>query len=61
MRSEKAQNRKLIRWSMQEIRRIVTRLARQQIHPAHVIAWSLWRRSHQAAAQQAHSKSKMQL
>jgi len=46
---------------MQEIRRIATRLARQQIHPAHVIAWSLWRRAHQAAAQQAHFKSKMQL
>jgi SRSO17 transposase len=57
----KAQNRKLIWWSMQEIRRIVTRLARQQILPAHVIAWSLWRRAHQAAAQQAHIKSKMQL
>jgi hypothetical protein len=46
---------------MQEIRRIATRLARQQILPAHVIAWSLWRRAHQAAAQQAHIKSKMQL
>jgi len=46
---------------MQEIRRIATRLARQQIHPAHVIAWSLWRRTHQAADQQAHFKSKMQL
>ena len=26
-----------------------------------VIAWSLWRRAHQAAAQEAHIKSKMQL
>jgi len=57
----KAQDRKLIRWSMPEIRRIATRLARQQSHPAHVIAWSLWRRAHQAVAQQAHFKSKMQL
>jgi len=32
---------------------------RQQIHPAHVIAWSLWRRANQAAAQQAHLKSRM--
>jgi hypothetical protein len=46
---------------MQEIRRIATRLARQQIHPAHVIAWSIWRRAHQATAQQAHFKLKMQL
>jgi hypothetical protein len=46
---------------MQEIRRIAMRLARQRIHPAHIIAWSLWRRAHQAAAQQAHLKSKPQL
>ncbi|WP_323005855.1 hypothetical protein [Pseudorhodobacter sp.] len=56
-----AKDRQLIRWSMQEIRRIATRLARQQIHPAHVIAWSLWRRAHQAIAQQTHFKSNMQL
>jgi len=57
----KGQDRQLIRWSIQEIRRIATRLARQQIHPAHVIASSLWRRAHQEAAQHAHIKSKMQL
>jgi hypothetical protein len=51
----------LIRWSIQEIRRIATRLARQQVQPAQVIAWSLWRRAHQAAAQQAHIKTKSQL
>ena len=51
----------LIRWSVQEIRRIATRLAQRQIHPAHVIAWSLWRRAHQAQAQEAHIKSRMQL
>ena len=28
------------------------RLAQRRIRPAHVIAWSLWRRAHQAAAQQ---------
>jgi chaperonin GroEL len=27
--------------------------------PAYVIAWSLWRRAHQAVAQQAHFKSKV--
>ncbi len=37
-------------WSVQEIRRIAVRLAQRRIQPAHVIAWSLWRRAHQAAA-----------
>jgi hypothetical protein len=51
----------LIRWSIQEIRRIASRLAQTRIEPAHIIAWSLWRRAHQAKAQQAHLKLKMQL
>lgn len=51
----------LIRWSIQEIRRIAIRLARRRIQPAHIIAWSLWRRTHQAAAQRAHLRSKRQL
>jgi hypothetical protein len=51
----------LIRWSVQEIRRVAARLTQRQIQPAVVIAWSLWRRAHQAAAQQAHIKSKTQL
>jgi hypothetical protein len=36
-------------------------LAQGRIEPAAVIAWSLWRRAHQAAAQEAHIKSKLQL
>src|SRR5208337_2205156 len=48
----------LIRWSIQEVRRIATRLARKHIQPAHIIAWSLWRRAHQALAQRAHFKAK---
>jgi hypothetical protein len=44
----------LIRWSVQEIRRVASRLAHRQIEPAAVIAWSLWRRAHQAAAQQSY-------
>src|SRR5882724_3979581 len=44
----------LIRWSIQEVRRIAIRLARKRIQPAHIIAWSLWRRAHQAIAQRAH-------
>jgi hypothetical protein len=46
---------------VQEIRRIAIRLAQRRIKPAYVIAWSLWRRAHQAAAQRSHLKRKMQL
>jgi hypothetical protein len=48
----------LIRWSIQELRRIATRLARKRIQPAHIIAWSFWRRAHQAAAQRAHIRKR---
>jgi len=51
----------LIRWSVQEIRRIAIRLAQRCIEPAHVIAWSLWRRAHQATARKAHLSQKSQL
>jgi hypothetical protein len=51
----------LIRWSIQEIRRIAMKLAQRRIQPAHVIAWSLWRRAHQAEARLAHLKRKRQL
>jgi hypothetical protein len=51
----------LIRWSIKEVHRIATRLARKRIQPAHFIAWSLWRRAHQAAAQRTHFKAKRQL
>jgi hypothetical protein len=51
----------LIRWSTQEIRRIAVRLAQRRIEPAHIIAWSLWRRAHQAVARYAHMKRKTQL
>jgi hypothetical protein len=51
----------LIRWSVQEIRRIAIRLAQRQIQPAYIIAWSLWRRAHQASAHQAHLKASAQL
>jgi hypothetical protein len=51
----------LIRWSVQEIRRIAVRLAQRRIQPAHVLAWSLWRRAHQAAAQRSYLKQRMQL
>jgi len=51
----------LIRWSVQEIRRIATRLAQRRIRPAHVIARSIWRRARQAAAQKAHVKRNLQL
>src|ERR1035437_4605812 len=51
----------LIRWSVQEIRRIAIRLAQRRIGPAHVIAWSIWRRAHQAEARRAHIKRRAQL
>jgi hypothetical protein len=54
-------SRPLIRWSLQEIRRIAIQMARRHIQPAHIIAWSTWRRAHQAAAQNAHLKTKLQL
>jgi len=53
--------RALIRWSIQEIRRIAQRLKQRHINPAFIIAWSLWRRAHQAAAQEAHLKRKSRL
>jgi hypothetical protein len=37
------------------------KLAQRRIQPAHVIAWSLWRRAHQAMARAAHLKRKLQL
>jgi SRSO17 transposase len=51
----------MVRWSAQEIRRVAARLAQRQIEPAFVIAWSAWRRCHQAMAQQAHRKRRVQL
>jgi hypothetical protein len=50
-----------VRWSVQEVRRIAVRLAQRRIEPALIIAWSLWRRAHQAAAQRAHQKQRLQL
>ena len=50
--------RGLIGWSVQEIRRVAMRLAQRRIEPAHVVAWSLWRRAHQAAAQEAHIRQR---
>jgi SRSO17 transposase len=51
----------LIRWSIQEVRRIAIRLAQRRIQPAYIIAWSCWRRAHQAAARKAHIKRRVQL
>jgi hypothetical protein len=51
----------LVRWSIQEIRRVTARLAQRRIEPAFVIAWSAWRRAHQAKAQQAHLRRALQL
>jgi hypothetical protein len=59
---QKQNNRRLVVDPMiQEIRRIAVKLARKRIKPAHIIAWSLWRRAHQAIARRAHIKTKRQL
>jgi len=50
-----------VRWSVQEIRRVAMRLKQRRIEPAYVIAWSTWRRAHQAMAQHSHRKRKVQL
>jgi hypothetical protein len=60
-KNDAPQGQALIRWSVQEIRRIATKLAQRRIRPAHIIVWSLWRRAHQATAQRAQLKLKMQL
>ncbi|PON59164.1 Ribonuclease H-like domain containing protein [Parasponia andersonii] len=60
-KTEDADHQDLIRWSIQEVRGIATRLAQRRIKPEYIIAWSYWRRAHQAAARRAHLKSKMQL
>src|SRR3954453_20538982 len=51
----------MVRWSLQEIRRIAWRLIQRRIEPAFVIAWSVWRRCHQATAQKSHFKRNPQL
>ena len=51
----------MVRWSLQEIRRIAGRLIQRRIEPAFVIAWSVWRRCHQATAQKSHFKRNPQL
>jgi hypothetical protein len=59
--SQDSQYPALIRWSLQEMRRIACEMSQRSIEPAAIIAWSLWRRAHQAVAQQCHIKQKMQL
>ncbi|MBH5398978.1 hypothetical protein HZZ13_14470 [Bradyrhizobium sp. CNPSo 4010] len=49
----------LIRWSIQEIRRIAMKLAQPRISHAHILAWSSWLRAHQANARKAHLRHKI--
>jgi hypothetical protein len=51
----------LVRWSMQEIRRLASRLSQRRIEPALAIAWFLWRRCHQAIAAQARLRLALRL
>ena len=43
------------------VRAMVKAVSVVSIQPAYIIAWSCWRRAHQAAARRAHLKSRMQL
>ncbi len=56
-KSQNATTPPLIRWSIQEIRRIAIKLARKRIKHAHIIAWSFWHRAHQAAARSLQVKN----
>jgi DDE superfamily endonuclease len=59
--ARESRRRALVRWSLQEIRRVAARRAQRRIQPARVIAWSAWRRAHQASAQRSHLRRKSQL
>src|SRR4051812_5023041 len=52
----RAARRRLVPLSVPEVRRLITRLApgRGPPGPAFVLAWSFWRRAHQAVAQACH-------
>ena len=58
---KKTRRSDFIRWSIQEIRRDSPAPRAKTHRPAYVIAWSLWRRAHQAVAQKFHLKQKSQL
>jgi len=60
-KSQSSATPSLIRWSIQEIRRIAIRLARKRIQPAHTIVWSFWRTAPQAVARRAYLRAKRQL
>ena len=60
-KNEISNTKELIRWSVQEIRRLAFKLAQRQIKPARILAWSVFRRAHQAAVSRSHLQSKMQL
>lgn len=49
----------LIRWSIQEIRRLIVRLTQQQISLDHILHWSRFRRTHQAVAYASHLKKQL--
>ncbi len=51
----------LVRWSMQEIRRLVVKLAQRRLPVAHILRSSVFRRTHQASAIRAPSRYKTQL
>jgi hypothetical protein len=46
----------LVRLTRHEIRHLLVELTRILHPPLHVIAWSIWRRSHQATARTCHQR-----
>ena len=46
----------LIRLTRHEIRRLLVDLTRTLHPPEHILAWSIWRRDHQASAQASHQR-----
>jgi hypothetical protein len=51
----------LVRAGLPEPAIAATSLPGSTRQPAHIIAWSLWRRAHQAEARRAHLKKRVQL
>jgi hypothetical protein len=57
-KNEAQVEKELMRWSVQEIRRLTLKLAQRQLPVASILKWSTFRRTHQAAARDAHLKKK---
>jgi hypothetical protein len=58
-RDHLAQGQTLIPFTFNEIRRLFAKLITNTVHPiSHWLAWSRWRRQHQARAKTSHYRSR---